>query len=348
MTVRLTQTVQKGGCAAKIPAETLREVLGQIDFSSSDPNVMVDGRNFDDAGIYRISDEIALVQTLDFFTPIVDTPFLFGQIAAANALSDVYAMGGTPKTALAILAFPSATLDQGIMKEVLEGAQSKIKESRCTLLGGHSIDDETLKFGLSVTGTVHPKFIWSNQSAQPGDRLILTKAIGTGTLCAGLKNGDYSEAEIQDALHSMAELNQIKDLLSPQDLSSIHAATDITGFGLAGHAYQVARASNVTLEFSIPSIPLFEKTLESICAENLTRAHRTNRTYTENHTRISGAPRKESLLSFFDPQTSGGLMLSVSADHADALLEKIKTRFKRASFIGEVKPKTHHEIEIHD
>ncbi|NDD92887.1 selenide, water dikinase SelD, partial [bacterium] len=190
--------------------------------------------------------------------------------------------------------------------------------------------------------------IWSNTGARTGDHLILTKAIGTGTLCAGLKNGDFAESDIQDAIESMSQLNQIQDLLSPEELHSIHAATDITGFGIAGHSYQLARASKVTLALELSSIPLFEKTLESIRAENLTRAHHSNRIYTENHCRVLGKPAKEQLLSFFDPQTSGGLLLSVDADHSAVLLKKIQSRFPRASIIGRVLPHQGHELQLHD
>ena len=183
--MRLTKTVQKGGCAAKVAAVELRKILSQVQFPPTDKNVLVDGGLFDDAAIYKVSNDVALVQTLDFFTPIVDTPNVFGKIAAANALSDVYAMGGEPKTAMAILAFPMATLESHIASEVLQGACDVMKEANVSLVGGHSIDDDTLKFGLSVTGFVHPERIWSNAKAKVGDVLILTKALGTGTLTAG-------------------------------------------------------------------------------------------------------------------------------------------------------------------
>jgi len=347
MTLRLTQTVQKGGCAAKISAEVLRETLSKIDFSSNDSQVLVDGKNFDDAGIYQITPELALVQTLDFFTPIVDTPFLFGQIAATNALSDVYAMGGTPKTALAILAFPLATLDPDVMREIMEGAQSKVREAKCSLLGGHSIDDDTLKFGLSVTGVVHPNRILSNQSARAGDTLILTKAIGTGTLCAGLKNGDYSEETIRDALQSMSQLNSLEGLLNEEDHTALHAATDITGFGLLGHALQVARASRVGLEIESSRIPVFELTHASLLAENLTKAHRSNQSYTMSETELSESLSNEQKLTLFDPQTSGGLLLSVSSNHAENLVQKLKKRFPASAIIGNVTPLNGTQVRVH-
>jgi selenide,water dikinase len=335
MTPRLTQTVQKGGCAAKISADVLRDALGKLDLSSTDPAVLIDARTLDDAGIYQIGKDIALVQTLDFFTPIVDTPSLFGRIASVNALSDVYAMGGEPKTAMAILAFPLATLDTEVLQQIMTGSAEVLREAGCSLIGGHSIDDDTLKFGLSVTGTVHPGSIWSNASARAGDRLILTKPLGTGTLCAGLKNGDYAEQDLVEAIASMSTLNRVRDLLQDRELAAIHAATDITGFGLLGHCLQLARASGVTLRLQLTEVPLFELTLSSLRAENLTKAHRTNRTYVENETRIAGSPSKESLLSLVDPQTSGGLLLSVSPDHCESILTRLRERFPACRIIGD-------------
>lgn len=346
MSIRLTQTVQKGGCAAKVPAEVLRHVLGDLNFKSGDPNVLIDGSNFDDAGIYRIHDDLALVQTLDFFTPIVDTPFIFGQVAAANALSDVYAMGGSPKTAMAILAFPLSTLDPEVMKEVLSGAQDRISASGASLIGGHTIDDDTLKFGLSVTGLVHPKSMWSNQGAKPGDLLILTKPLGTGTLMAGLKESDYSEADIQDAIQSMIELNSILDLIPESLQKSIRAATDITGFGLSGHSMQVAKASDVSMRIRFDSLPVFEKTIQSLQADHLTKAHRSNRRYTESSLKFMREINPIHELILHDPQTSGGLLLSVEAAAAQRVLSSLQIRFSKASIIGTVTDLESHRIII--
>ena len=348
MEIRLTQTVQKGGCAAKIAAEVLREALSAVDLSSMDPNVLLDGRDFDDAGVYRISSEVALVQTLDFFTPIVDTPELFGKIAAANALSDVYAMGGVPKTAMAILAFPISSLEPSIMSRILEGGNLVVKDAGCSIVGGHSIDDDTLKFGLSVTGVVHPDQIWSNRGARPGDRLILTKPLGTGTLCAGLKNGDYQEQDIRDALESMCLLNRTDDLIPDTLRGSIHSATDITGFGLLGHALHIARGSQVRLKLEFSRIPHFQNALASLEAENLTKAHRTNRNYTEAYTLDSSSLGDLEKLLLSDPQTSGGLLLSVDPQCAEEILERLKNRFKSAAIIGSVEASDRAEIEIHD
>ena len=348
MKIRLTQTVQKGGCAAKISAEVLRETLGKLDFSTQDSNVLIDGKDFDDAGIYRITDDIALVQTLDFFTPIVDTPYLFGQIAAVNALSDVYAMGGVPKTCLAILAFPLATLDPEIMGEVLAGAQSKVREAGASMLGGHSIDDDTLKFGLSVTGLVHPKKMWTNQNAKTGDLLILTKALGTGTLTAGLKASDYTELQISEALESMCTLNQVLDLLHDEDVAAIHAATDITGFGLLGHAMQVAKASRVSLSLSFSKLPVLNLAFDSLKADNLTKAHRTNQSYTKEQEEYFTPLEKHQQQLLFDPQTSGGLLLSVDQQSAENVLFKLRSRFQKAAIIGQVIAPAERYLQIHD
>jgi len=333
--IRLTQTVQKGGCAAKVAASELRQILKQVQFPPRSPDVLVDGAYMDDAAIVKVSEHQALVQTLDFFTPIVDSPRTFGAIAAANSLSDVYAMGGKPLTAMAILAFPIATMPYDVIVEVLQGASDKIREADAQFVGGHSIDDDTLKFGLSVTGTVHPKKIWSNQGANEGDVLILTKALGTGTLTAGLKRNEWTESEIEDALNSMAQLNSILDLLSDDEANSIHAATDITGFGLLGHSLHIAQASHKTLHVDFNKLPLFEKTKFSLEKGFLTKAHRTNREYINAHVNFESLSEieKQCLL---DPQTSGGLLLAVSENTAPAIIKKLQRRFPCARVVGEV------------
>lgn len=333
-TIRLTQTVQKGGCAAKVAAQELRQILSRVRFPPTDSNLLIDGGLFDDAAIYRVSDEVALVQTLDFFTPIVDTPFLFGRIAAANALSDVYAMGGEPKTAMAILAFPMATLDSAVAVDVLQGASEAMREAGVNFVGGHSIDDDTLKFGLSVTGYVHPRQVWSNSKAKIGDVLILTKALGTGTLTAGVKRGAWSENDIREALDSMCAVNRTRDLLTDGQWASIHSATDITGFGLAGHAMQMARASGVSFSFNFASLPVFEKAWTGLKEGFLTRAHRTNREYTSPTCAFASAGERDLIL--FDPQTSGGLLLSVDSSQAAGVLASLRKRFDKAAVVGEV------------
>lgn len=334
--MKLTQTVKKGGCAAKVPAIILREILDGIKFPPKIPGVQIDGALFDDAAIFQISDDTSLVQTLDFFTPIVDSPRDFGAIAAANALSDVYAMGGKPKTCMAILAAPLATMENAVIREVLQGACDVIQKAGASLVGGHSIDDDTLKFGLSVTGTVHPQKVWSNTGAKIGDVLILTKPLGTGTICAGIKKELFTSEDVSEALQSMQRLNNIVDHLDEKNVNAIHAATDITGFGLAGHGYQLARASGVTLAVSAKNIPVFLKTRSSLEQGLLTKAHRSNAEYTKAHTYFAPSISEIDQLLCFDPQTSGGLLLSVAPEAANAILDILREGFPGVAIIGHV------------
>lgn len=331
--IKLTQTVKKGGCAAKVPAMILREILSGVKFPPKIPGVLVDGNQFDDAAIFKIDDNISLVQTLDFFTPIVDSPHEFGAIAAANALSDVYAMGGKPKTCMAILAAPLAILEPSVIQEVLQGACDVITKAGASLVGGHSIDDDTLKFGLSVTGVVDTQKIWSNEKARVGDVLILTKPLGTGTICAGIKKAEFSAEDAHEALSSMMRLNNIIDFLSADELNAIHGATDITGFGLAGHGYQLAKASEVTILLEDKKLPLFDLTLASLKSGNLTKAHGSNREYTKSAIHFS-KPVEENI--YFDPQTSGGLLLSVASESADIIVKKLSSAFPKTTVIGKV------------
>lgn len=337
MTLKLTQTVQKGGCAAKVAASELRQILNKVQFPPQGPNILVDGSLFDDAAIDLIRPDLALVQTLDFFTPIVDSPYLFGQIAAANALSDIFAMGAQPRTALAILAFPLATMSSEVIVEVLQGASDKIKESGAAFVGGHSIDDDTLKFGLSVTGNIHPDKIWKNSGAKVGDHLLLTKPIGTGTATAALKRQAITESEINFEMQSMARLNQIIPFLNSAQQSAIHGATDVTGFGLAGHGTQMAKASGVSFHIKSERIPQFPKTLHWLAEGFLTKAHRTNFEYTEKNIEFKmtvSNPILEKL--FFDPQTSGGLLLSVHPSESESIINSLQAHFPGVDRIGEV------------
>lgn len=332
--VRLTQSVQKGGCAAKVAAAELKKILAHVPFPPTPPELLIDGRHFDDAAVYRVSDDVAMVQTIDFFTPILDSPFDFGRVAAANAISDVYAMGGRPVSALAVLAFPLATMGADVITEVLRGACDVLARARTPLAGGHSIDDDTLKFGLSVTGLVHPKRIWANTGARPGDALILTKGLGTGTLTAALKRQAVNEDDIRHAIESMAKLNNAIDPLESAGLmDAVHAATDITGFGFSGHAMQLAKASGVRLEIRLSEIPRLDRAEEMLKRELLTKAHRTNRDYTSGLIDFGPATAIEQLL-LHDPQTSGGLLLAVSADRAREVLTALRPEFPLAALIG--------------
>ena len=337
--MKLTKTTKKGGCAAKISAQELKNILSSVDFPPPRSELKISGACFDDAAIYQISQTQSLVKTIDFFTPIVDSPSLFGQIAAANALSDVYAMGGKPLLALAVLAFPSAGIDKNIVTEIIQGAVNVLKKAGADLAGGHSIDDDSLKFGLSVTGIVDNDKILSNVGAKEGDKLILTKGLGTGSLMAALKNDFKKEADLADALDSMCMLNDIHACLDEGDFASINAATDVTGFGLAGHAYQMASASNVAIKIQASRLPKLEHVQETLSKENLTRAHRTNREYVQEELMVDEAISPVDQLIFFDPQTSGGLLLSVDAMKAEQLCTKLSKKFPRAYIIGAVDSK---------
>ena len=331
--MKLTQTVKKGGCAAKVPAVILREILAGINFPPKIPGLRIDGSEFDDAAIFEIDEKRSLVQTLDFFTPIVNDPKDFGAVAAANALSDVYAMGGRPKTCMAILAAPLAVLEPVVIQEVLQGACDVIKSSGSSLVGGHSIDDDTLKFGLSVTGIVETSSVWSNATARAGDHLILTKPLGTGTICAGVKKEELSDAEASVAIASMKRLNNVIDFLPPELIAKIHAATDITGFGLLGHSYQMAKASEVQLRFKFKDVPIFEAAKTGFKKGWLTKAHRSNAEYVNEHVDFADLNDEERFL-FFDPQTSGGLLLSVDPVSSAEILRLISSHFPGSSLIG--------------
>jgi len=332
-TIKLTQTVQKGGCAAKIAAGTLSDLLKTLP-RQRHPDLLVGTDFLDDAAVWRVSDTQLMVQTLDFFTPILDDPFDFGAVAAANALSDVFAMGATPTTALTILAYPLDVLPLGVLRELMAGAVAKINEAGALLVGGHSIDDDTLKLGFSVTGLTHPDRLWSNRGAQVGDVLVLTKAVGTGTLTGALKNGELDYSDLAEAITSMKTLNRL-DL--PDDLHhAVHAATDVTGFGVLGHALHLAEGSSLTLKLDADALPLLEHAAETLDKNILTKAHRSNTDYVQAHVLGRDGVSETQWWALTDPQTSGGLLLCVSPEHADALLEYIRPGFARAAVIGSV------------
>jgi selenide, water dikinase len=330
-TIRLTETVTKGGCAAKLPADDLRAVLGSLKLNSA-KELVVGTSTMDDAGVWDLGDGRCMVQTLDFFTPIVDDPYNFGAVAAANAISDVYAMGGAPKTAMTILAFPASTLPLELLKPLMQGAIDKIHEAGACLVGGHSIDDDTLKLGFSVTGFVDTKKIWTNAGLKVGDVLILTKALGTGTITSGLKSKKASAASINDALTSMMTLNRVPELLEDFNIS---AGTDITGFGIAGHLVQMARASGVTVEINTGTLPALEGALDLLRAEVLNRAHRTNLRYVEKEVDFGTVAQEFKWLTL-DPQTSGGIVFAVAEKDQSRALAAVKNKFPRSTVIGRV------------
>lgn len=286
----------------------------------SDPRLIVGRETFDDAGVFVLSDDLALVQTVDFFAPIVDDPYLFGQIAAANALSDVYAMGGEPLTALNIVAFPSGKLPMSVLGDILRGGQDKVHEAGALVVGGHSIIDEELKFGLAVTGRAHPKRLLTNAGASVGDRLVLTKPIGTGILATALKRGILGQAEIDGLYAAMSTLNRA----ASQAALSVNArcATDVTGFGLLGHASHIARASQVTLRINASRVPVLPGTEAAWNAGARTGGAERNAAYLETRVEWSAAsPWIRDLL--IDPQTSGGLLVAVPAAGVDEYLSMV-------------------------
>lgn len=330
-TIRLTETVAKGGCAAKLPAGQLREFLSVLKLPK-DPSLLVGTETLDDACLWDLGNGTLLIKTLDFFTPIVDDPKDFGRIAAANALSDVYAMGGDPKIALTILAFPSSKLPFELILPLMEGAVEKIAEAGAVLGGGHSIDDDTLKLGFSVTGFVDKARAWTNAAAKAGDCLLLTKGLGTGTITSALKNGKASPLWVEAAVRSMCRLNDAKKYLRG---ISVHAATDITGFGLAGHALQMAQASKKCFQINLSRLPTISGARESLDLKILNRAHRTNLDYVKSHVRYDSTDETGQWLSV-DPQTSGGLLLAIPREEARKALQSLSEAFPMTCIIGQV------------
>jgi selenide,water dikinase len=330
---RLTRTVQKGGCAAKLAAGTVSDLLRGLP-RQAHPDLLVGTDFLDDAAAWRLNERQALVQTLDFFTPIVDDPGDFGAIAAANAVSDVFAMGGAPLTALTILAYPIDDLPDEVLRRMMDGATRTLNEAGAQLVGGHSIEDDTLKLGFSVAGLVPPEGLWSNRGARPGDALILTKAVGTGTLTGARKNDEVPAETLDEAIASMRAVNRL-DL--PGELrAAVHAATDVTGFGLLGHGLHLAQGSAVTLRIEAEAVPRLHGAEDTLARGILTKAHGTNTRYVQDH--VVGRERLPEVAwwSLVDPQTSGGLLLAVAPERADALLAHVGPAFPRAARVGEV------------
>ena len=308
-----------------------------------DPNVLVGFDHADDAGVYLISPEQALVQTVDFFTPVVDDPYTFGQIAATNSLSDVYAMGGKPLTSLALVCFPEKA-DLQILERILAGGLSKMIEAGCTVIGGHSIRDEETKFGYSVTGVVHPKKILANVGAKPGDALLFTKALGTGVISTAIKKGKAEPAWIDAAVKSMTTLNKRAAEVIVDGNFRVNSMTDVTGFGLIGHAREMALASEVSLEFYASSIPLLEGALECVRAGFVPGGLTNNRDFAECLVEYSNEVSAEQRALLFDPQTAGGLLIA-TPDGA-ALSQAMQAAGVNAMEIGAVLPNKKPKIKI--
>ena len=330
----LTSLTENAGCASKIGQEDLKKALSGLP-RIFDPRVLVSSDTCDDAGVFRLDSRTALVQSVDVFTPVVDDPYVFGQIAAANSVSDIYAMGGRPLTALSIIAFPIERLSPRVMNNMLQGGIDKLREAGVAVLGGHSIKDKEIKFGFAVTGVVRPDKMTVNSKAKPGDRLILTKPLGTGTLSFARQIGRAPDKGLAEAERSMTELNRAA--AEAMRAADVTTATDITGFGLAGHLSEIAVQSGVELEVYGEAIPVFEGVLELIRNGVISGAVERNRDYASSFVKLEKGASEDLETLLYDPQTSGGLLIAVRKSKARALLEALKKKgVAQAAVVGRV------------
>lgn len=313
--------------------------------SAHDEHLIVGIETSDDAAVYRLTDELAVISTVDFITPPVDEPWWFGQIAAANSISDVYAMGGRPLTALNVVMFPEHKLDPGVLREILQGGGDKANEAGVAIAGGHTVEDPEPKYGLSVNGIVHPDRIIRNIGAQKGDALVLTKPLGSGVIFNARKAGKLTFTDIEDTLHIVATLNA---LAATQAMNyTVHACTDITGFGIIGHAYEMASGSGVSMELDYSHLPLYEHAAIMYKKGQGTGSNKANRSLTKGHLRIKASISSYEEELLFDPQTSGGLLLSLPEDEARRLVEALRAGGNaHASIIGRVIEGSPGSIEV--
>jgi len=309
-------------------------VLSGLEKQPFDPNLLVGFDKADDAGVYRLRDDLALVQTLDFFTPIVDDAFIYGQIAALNSINDVWAMGGRPITAMAITCFPKKGLDFSILGEIMRGGLSVLTENQVALVGGHSVDNEQIMFGYSVTGVIDPNKVATNAGAKPGDVIILTKPIGTGVISTGIKFGKADSEVVEESISTM--LTPGKYAAEAIAKFDVKAATDVTGFALLGHTWEMACASNVTIDIDADRVPLINGALKLAAAGLLTSGDKTNREYVGAQVGVASTVDSDLLKLFYDPQTAGGLLLAISDERADELLRELLRNYPRAEIIGRV------------
>ena len=344
---RLTEMTSAGGWAAKIGPEVLADVLSQLPKNDNEKvrNLLVGLDTADDAAIYKLDDEKALIQTLDFFTPMVDDPYIFGQIAAANSLSDIYAMGGEPIVAMNIVCFPSCH-DMQVLAEILKGGFSKVKESGALLVGGHTVDDKEPKYGLSVSGLVHPDRVQANSTARPGDKLILTKPVGTGILSTAMKEDLVSQEVVDKVIETMVHLNKYAAM--SVNKFEVHSITDITGFGLLGHAMEMAKASDVTIEIDSKNVPILDGAIEMAEMGIVPSGAYNNMGYIQDDVMKDESVPESIEDCLYDPQTSGGLLVAVRADQADDIVKDMLANGSIvAEVIGEVKEKYENGKYIH-
>jgi selenide,water dikinase len=324
---------------AKLAPRDLAQVLGALPAQPVNPDVLVGYNTADDAGVFRLRDDVALVQTVDFFTPVADDPEVYGRVAANNALNDIYAMGGKPLTALTIVCYPQKE-DLNVLGQILRGGQMAMNEAGVIILGGHSVDDAEIKIGYAVTGVIDPAQILTNANAQPGDSLVLTKPIGTGAISTGIKRGVARPAAIEAAMKAM--MTSAARAAEAMRNARAHACTDVTGFGLLGHAYEMARASDVCLVIEADRVPLLPDVLDLIAQGMLTRGDKNNRDYVGDTVAIAASVSREMQSALFDPQTAGGLLISIDRSKAEDLVNKIEG----ATIIGEVRPRLDHLIQV--
>ncbi len=340
--IKLTKFVENAGCASKINQNDLKIVLAGLP-KTEDPRVLVSADTCDDAGVFKISDDLALVQSVDVFTPSVDDPYTFGQIAAANSVSDIYAMGGLPLTALSIIGFPIETMSHRIMNQILRGGVDKMKEAGVSIVGGHSIKDNEVKFGFAVTGTINPKKIITNNKAQPGDILVLTKPIGTGVIGFASQIGKASAESLNTISRSMAELNKIPaEVMMDMEVKT---ATDVTGFGLMGHLSEIAAQSKVTIEIFADQVPVFSEVFDYIRQGMISGAIERNKEFASQYVTASPEVKEERETVLYDPQTSGGLLIAIHPDGAEELVSRLKKKgIDFTTVIGSVVSKSDGQI----
>jgi selenium donor protein len=343
--VKLTHFTHGLGCACKLRPQALEKILLKLPVFD-DKNILIGTNTADDAAVYRLDDDRALVQTVDFFTPIVDDPFHFGAIAAANALSDIYAMGGKPLFALNIVGFPSNRLPLSVLEQILKGAQQKAEEAGISIIGGHTIDDTEPKYGLSVCGIVHPDRIKSNATAQPGDRLILTKPLGTGILTTALKRGLLDDETEKKLIDMMATLNA--KAAEVMEVFRVHACTDVTGFGCLGHLKEISTASKIDAEIDAEKVPCLDNLEELVMTGVVPGGTENNLNYLTDWIDWSGNVSHSSKIILCDAQTSGGLLISVHPDDAELLLQRLhEENISAARIIGTMTKKGKGIIRVH-
>lgn len=319
-------------------------MLSGLEKQPDDPNLLVGFDKADDAGVYLLREDLAIVQTLDFFTPIVDDPFDYGRIAALNSINDVWAMGGRPVTAMAITCFPKKGVDFAILKEIMRGGLSVLTENKVALVGGHSVDNEQIMFGYSVTGVIDPKHVATNSGARAGDAIILTKPIGTGVISTGIKRAKAPAEVVNESVATM--MTPGKYAAEAIQKFDVKGATDVTGFALLGHAWEMACASNVTIEIDASRVPLIGGALELATAGMVTGADKTNREYVGGDVSIADGIDSNLVTLFYDPQTAGGLLLAIEGEKANDLLRELRINYPRAEIMGRVSERGESQILV--